>query len=63
MKYRIYIDEVGSSDLKSTVDPVNRYLSLTGVVIDLQLLKLRVLIFMTLIKQQDVSIPDISKRG
>lgn len=39
MKYRIYIDEVGSSDLKSTMDPVNRYLSLTGVVIDLQHVK------------------------
>ena len=35
MKYRIYIDEVGSSDLKGTQDPVNRYLSLTGVIIDL----------------------------
>jgi hypothetical protein len=39
MKYRIYIDEVGSSDLKATADPVNRYLSLTGVVIDLQHVK------------------------
>lgn len=39
MKYRIYIDEVGSSDLKATIDPVNRYLSLTGVVIDLQHVK------------------------
>ncbi|MFM7106517.1 MAG: hypothetical protein ACKOW8_13450 [Flavobacteriales bacterium] len=63
MKYRIYIDEVGSSDLKSKADLVSGYLSLNGVVIDLQLLKLRFLIFMTLIKQQDVSIPVITKRG
>jgi len=39
MKYRIYIDEVGSSDLKATADPVNRFISLTGVVIDLQHVK------------------------
>lgn len=39
MKYRIYIDEVGSSDLASTQDPVNRYLSLTGVIIDLEHVK------------------------
>ena len=39
MKYRIYIDEVGSSDLNGTQDPVNRYLSLTGVVIELQHVK------------------------
>lgn len=39
MKYRIYIDEVGSSDLKATIDPANRYLSLTGVVVDLEYIK------------------------
>jgi hypothetical protein len=39
MKYRIYIDEVGSSDMNATLEPVNRYLSLTGVVVDLQHIK------------------------
>jgi len=35
VKYRLYIDEVGNSDLGSSKDPNHRYLSLTGVVIDL----------------------------
>jgi len=34
-KYRLYVDEVGNSDLKSSHDPNHRYLSLTGVIIDL----------------------------
>lgn len=36
MKYRMYIDEVGNSDLGSSADPNHRYLSLTGVIIDLE---------------------------
>ena len=39
MKYRIYIDEVGNSDLKSSDDPNHRFLSLTGVVFDLDYVK------------------------
>ena len=35
MKYRIYIDEVGNSDLESSDNPNHRFLSLTGVVIEL----------------------------
>lgn len=35
MKYRLYIDEVGNSDLGSSRDPNHRYLSLTGAIIDL----------------------------
>ncbi len=35
MKYRLYIDEVGNSDLGSSKDPNHRYLSLTGVMIEL----------------------------
>jgi hypothetical protein len=35
MKYRLYIDEVGNPDLKSSTDPNHRYLSLTGVVLEL----------------------------
>jgi len=36
MKYRMYIDEVGNSDLKSSHNPLHRFLSLTGVIIDLR---------------------------
>ena len=34
-KYRIYIDEVGNHDLKHVDEPNQRYLSLTGVIMDL----------------------------
>ena len=36
MKYRLYIDEVGNSDLGSSKDPNHRYLSLTGVIFELE---------------------------
>jgi uncharacterized protein DUF3800 len=32
---RMYVDEVGNADLKASADPNHRYLSLTGVVFDL----------------------------
>jgi len=32
---RMYVDEVGNADLKASSDPNHRYLSLTGVVMDL----------------------------
>lgn len=35
MKYRLYIDEVGSSDLGARMSPNDRYLSLTGLVFEL----------------------------
>ena len=35
MKYRMYIDEVGNSDLGASQDPNHRYLSLTSVVLEL----------------------------
>lgn len=35
MKYRMYIDEVGNADLEGSDDPNNRFLSLTGVICDL----------------------------
>ncbi|WP_305046834.1 DUF3800 domain-containing protein [Geoalkalibacter sp.] len=35
MKYRMYIDEVGNSDLASSDNPNHRFLSLTGVIIAL----------------------------
>ena len=34
-KYRLYIDETGNSDLKSSGNPNERFLSLTGVIISL----------------------------
>jgi hypothetical protein len=34
-KYRIYIDEVGNPDLESSDNPNHRFLSLTGVILDL----------------------------
>ena len=34
-KYRLYIDETGNSDLKSSMNPNERFLSLTGVIIGL----------------------------
>ena len=35
MKYRIYVDEVGNPDLRSSDNPNHRFLSLTGVIIEL----------------------------
>jgi hypothetical protein len=35
MKYRLYVDEVGNSDLNASNDPNHRYLSLTGVIMEL----------------------------
>ena len=38
-KYRIYIDEVGNNDLGSSIDPNHRYLSLTGLIFELDYVK------------------------
>jgi len=35
-KYRMYVDEVGNSDLASSNNPNHRFLSLTGVIINLE---------------------------
>jgi len=35
-KYRIYIDEVGNPDLDSSDNPNHRFLSLTGIILDLR---------------------------
>ena len=35
MKYRLYIDEVGDPGLKAAKDPRYRYLSLTGIIMEL----------------------------
>jgi len=39
MKYRMYVDEVGNSDLNSSDNPNHRFLSLTGVVVGLDYVK------------------------
>ena len=39
MKYRMYVDEVGNPDLGSSDNPNHRYLSLTGVICDLDHVK------------------------
>ena len=36
MKYRIYIDEVGNPDLKSSSNPDHRFLCLTGVIFNVE---------------------------
>jgi len=35
MKYLLYVDEFGNSDLKASTNPNHRYLSLTGVIMEL----------------------------
>jgi hypothetical protein len=39
MKYRCYIDEVGNTDLESSDNPNHRFLSLTGVILELDYVK------------------------
>jgi hypothetical protein len=39
LSYRIYIDEVGNPDLGSSDNPNHRFLSLTGVILDLDYVK------------------------
>jgi hypothetical protein len=36
MKYQMYIDEVGNPDLGSSDNPIHRFLSLTGVIFDIE---------------------------
>jgi hypothetical protein len=35
VKYRLYVDEVGNHDLESSDNPNHRFLSLTGIILDL----------------------------
>lgn len=39
MKYRIYIDEVGNPDMASSDNPNHRFLSLTGIILELDYVK------------------------
>lgn len=41
-KYRLYIDEVGNPDLGNTDNPNHRFLSLTGIIMDLKHVEERV---------------------
>lgn len=36
LKHRIYIDEVGNSDLKGSQDPNHRFLCLAGIIMELE---------------------------
>jgi hypothetical protein len=36
MLHRLFVDEVGNADLRSSIDPNHRYLSLTGVIVDME---------------------------
>jgi hypothetical protein len=51
-KYRLYIDEVGNSDLGSSNNPNHRYLSLTGIIIDLEYVSKTVFSAVEELKQQ-----------
>lgn len=42
MKYRMYVDEVGNSDLGSSDNPNHRFLSLTGVIIDIEYVRKKI---------------------
>lgn len=48
MKYRLYLDVVGNSDLGASRDPNHRYLSLTGIIMELNYVR-------------DVAVPAIEK--
>ncbi len=40
LKYRFYIDEVGTADLEASLhNPNHRYLSLTGLIMELEYVK------------------------
>lgn len=38
-KYRMYVDEVGNSDLKGTSNPNHRFFSLTGIIMPLEIVR------------------------
>lgn len=52
MKYRLYIDETGNPDMGSSADPNHRYLSLTGIIVELEHVKLVVHPQMEALKQK-----------
>jgi hypothetical protein len=52
MKYRIYVDEVGNSDVESSDNPNHRFLSLTGVIIELSQIEVAIHPEMETLKKQ-----------
>ncbi len=51
-KYRIYVDETGTHDMRRCKDPNNKYLGLTGIIIDLRIVREMLVPQMEQIKQQ-----------
>lgn len=51
-KFRIYIDEVGNADLASSKNPNHRYLSLTGVIFNLEFIRTTLFSQVELIKSR-----------
>ena len=52
MKYRIYIDEVGNADMGSSANENHRFLSLTGIIVDLDHVATRIHPEMEALKQR-----------
>ena len=52
MKYRCYIDEVGNADLESSDNPNHRFLSLSGVILELDYVKTTLHPQMEVLKQR-----------
>jgi len=51
-KYRMYVDEVGNPDLGASLDPNHRYLSLTGVILELDYVASTVFPALEVLKQR-----------
>lgn len=49
--YRLYIDETGNADLRASRDPNHRYLSLTGVIVHLDVVRDRMITELQSIKE------------
>jgi len=51
-RYRIYIDEVGNNDLQSSDDPNHRFLCLTGLIFELDYVKVTVTPLLEMFKRE-----------
>ena len=49
--YRLYIDETGNADLRASRDPNHRYLSLTGIIVHLDVVRGRMIAELQSIKE------------
>ncbi len=52
MRFRIYVDEVGNPDLESSSNPNHRFLSLTGVIIEMDHVKTTIFPEMEALKKE-----------